>query len=594
MNKPLWLAIGAALAFLVSDSSGEDINMSGLRKRRSKRLFYMRNDKAVPRAQVEKAKKQAKAGGACLHAVWAYSADEARDLIAQGRAESICRLSGIGKLQAVYDSDKPYMQLSPFSKEMQTRFEYTTFYPYDLNQQFNESVAKAENEAIEKLSNYNVTDMPEDVKTALAYHRKAVYEYLTAKANQVPSPMVTGPSKYNYRKLEKDNQKQDKLSDSLETSREYLRKALNRATKGLMTKTKQASHDQWKQIALVTPKKLFAEKMFESVYNKANPELKKDYDAGVFVRSIKNTGRKLHEQMVNEAIEEGLEIDESVKLDYPEKFGLTVPQKKKRQSQADKLTAYERLIKMQEESEKAAEEMREEAAKRHISEEEKERQRKEAYVAWMQERLSAKKKLIPEQASFTEPSQMTLFGLAMTKEQFRVEQMRKLADQLDGQGKHIIASRARRIAEKYLTEPNSRQEIEISWYDKFTQYDSLYKKLKPKAVYEQIDIFQPSQMTLFGELFKKGDKVKKIHYYYFPPDDKIGTITKVWDTPTGQWGIVFYGKNSTGQRIQNKYPLSVFKKLDEKAKYIPEQTDILQPSQMTLFGAKNKRNALHR
>lgn len=498
--KPSWLVVGAALAFLVSDSSGEDINMSGLRKRRSKRLFYMRNDRVVPRAQVEKAKRQAKAGGDCLHAVWAYSADEARDLITQGRAESICRLSGIGKLQAVYDSDKPYMQLSPFSKEMQTRFEYTTFHPYDLNQQFNESVAKAENEAIEKLSNYNVTDMPEDVKIALAYHRKASYEYLTAKANQVPSPMVTGPSKYNYRKLEKDNQKQDKLSDSLETSREYLRKALNRATKGLMKKTKQASHEQWKQIALVTPKKLFAEKMFEAVYSKANPELKKDYDAGVFVRSIKNKGRKLHEQMINEALNEGLEIDESVKLDYPEKFGLTVPQKKKRQSQADKLTAYERLIKMQEESEKAAEEMREEAAKRHISEEEKERQRKEAYAAWMQERLSAKKKLIPEQASFTEPSQMTLFGLAMTREQFRAEQMRKTADILEQQDKMVFAERFRRIADEYLNNPSAKRDIERAWMEKFWQYDAIYDKMQKQAKREawQASFLEPSQMTLFG------------------------------------------------------------------------------------------------
>jgi hypothetical protein len=266
----------------------------------------------IPRAQVEQAKRQAKAGGACLHAVWAYTADEARDLIYQGKAESICK-SLLGTLRAVDDQDKPYMQLSPFSKEMQRRFENTTFHPYDLNEQFNESVAKAEKDAVDALNNYSVTEIPQDVKTALAYHRKALYEYLTAKANQVPSPMVTGPSKYNYSKLHKDNAKQDKLSDALETSRQYLKRALNKATKGLMTKSKQASHDQWKQIALVTPRKQFAEKMYQSAYEKANPELQKTYDAGGFVSSIKSKARKLHEQMIGSE-------DSYFTFEYPEHF----------------------------------------------------------------------------------------------------------------------------------------------------------------------------------------------------------------------------------------------------------------------------------
>jgi hypothetical protein len=96
-----------------------------------------------------------------------------------------------------------------------------------------------------------------------------------------------------------------------------------------------------------------------------------------------------------------------------------------------------------------------------------------------------------------------------------------------------------------------------------------------------------AQMTLFGRIsqFKKGDKVIKTHYYYSPPDDKIGILTKVWDTDNGQWGTVFYGKNQSGQRLQNKYPLSVFKKVEaQNKKSIPEQTDFINPSQMTLFG----------
>ena len=92
------------------------------------------------------------------------------------------------------------------------------------------------------------------------------------------------------------------------------------------------------------------------------------------------------------------------------------------------------------------------------------------------------------------------------------------------------------------------------------------------------------QMTLFGQ-FKKGDKVVKTHYYYSPVDNKTGILTKVWDTPSGQWGTVFYGKNQSGQRLQNKFPLSVFKKVEAQTrKTIPEQADFINPSQMTLFG----------
>ena len=99
------------------------------------------------------------------------------------------------------------------------------------------------------------------------------------------------------------------------------------------------------------------------------------------------------------------------------------------------------------------------------------------------------------------------------------------------------------------------------------------------------------RLGLLGRIsqFKKGDKVVKTHYYYTPPDDKIGFLTKVWDTDKGQWGTVFYGKNQSGQRLQNKYPLSVFKKVEaQNKKSIPEQTDFINPSQMTLFGALRK------
>jgi hypothetical protein len=121
-------------------------------------------------------------------------------------------------------------------------------------------------------------------------------------------------------------------------------------------------------------------------------------------------------------------------------------------------------------------------------------------------------------------------------------------------------------------------------------------KLKPelealkhkKLIPEQPSFIEPSQIALFGisgNIFKKGDLVQQAYYYYTKPiPNKTGIITKIWDTPNGQWGIVYYGLNQSGQRMQNKYPLSVFTKVDKSTrkslydKYFPES------KQMALFG----------
>lgn len=624
LNKPFWLVTGIITAFLFS--SDRNINLSGSelpKRRKTKRLFYMQNNKTVPQDQINEGKKMARSGHGCLHAVWAYNADEARELIRQGQAESICNLnlgydkpvskrfqksqknaftyypiyensdldnlattiqnlesaklkklhsylknqgielelanrqqltaqlanitrnkniaeeiqyivtesssaidkyaekptyemtshefydtntrfkglhSILGKLAdkimdiehkgrqrrfdtvlqhpdkenynlvneynnhmkflqgeirkieltnhknivkkaiqqgyqvpakvlteypdlkkkimpeqvsftepsqmtlfgSIIDPDQPYMKSSPISAVLQRRFEYTTFSPYDLNKEFNESVEAKEKETIDKLKVFRLTEIPEDVQKALAYYRKAVYEFLVTKANQVPGPMVTGPSKYNYQKLEKSLKREDKALKSVDTAKEYLRKAINRNITGKKTITQQQSHDNWLQEALITPKREFADKVFQATYDKANPNLQADYDEGVFVTAVKNKGKKLHAQLIDEAIQQGLEINESVKKDYPEKFGLekTKPDIKKQVKQKQK--AIEEFIRHQEESQRVSDEW--EAPARQRIKEFKERQRQRELEN------QVVKKNMPEQTSFSEPSQMMLFG----------------------------------------------------------------------------------------------------------------------------------------------------------------------------------------
>jgi DNA adenine methylase len=299
-----------------------------------------------------------------------------------------------------------YMQDSPISKELQHRFEQTTFYPYDLNKEFNETVSASENEAIETLKKYGITEIPEDIQTALAYHRKAAYEWYVTKANQVPGPMITGPSNYKLAPLKKSIAREDKALTALELAKEHIRTGVKRAIKVKRSTIQNTSREIWKTQAITTPKREFADKVFQSTYDKAPPNLKADYDNGIFVTSIKNKGKKYHKELIEEAIREGLEIDAKVEKDYPELFGKEKPKKENAYSKATrKLTEYEKDEKAmqehkrrQEESERTHEEWSRSANER-IAEASKR----------IEERKSSKK-TIPEQSDFINPSQMTLFG----------------------------------------------------------------------------------------------------------------------------------------------------------------------------------------
>lgn len=90
---------------------------------------------------------------------------------------------------------KQFMKESPFSKNEVMKYNAYTFNPQDINEHFNREMRIIEKEAREKYPN----GLPGDVLKALAYYRKALYEYHNewGRASRVaPSIMVTGPTNY--------------------------------------------------------------------------------------------------------------------------------------------------------------------------------------------------------------------------------------------------------------------------------------------------------------------------------------------------------------------------------------------------------------
>jgi len=94
MNNGVKLILALIGLLLFLPESKKSSALSELqRKSRSRRLFYVSNGKVIPRSEIETAKRMARSGYGKVYAVWAYNADEAREYIGQGKAESI---SGIG------------------------------------------------------------------------------------------------------------------------------------------------------------------------------------------------------------------------------------------------------------------------------------------------------------------------------------------------------------------------------------------------------------------------------------------------------------------------------------------------------------------
>jgi hypothetical protein len=98
--------IVSILALVLFTGKDKAKSLSGLSKRRARRLFYISGGKVIPRSQVDSARRMARSGYGKVFAVWAFSADEAREYIRQGKAETVSGLHGLTEKERKYIAER--------------------------------------------------------------------------------------------------------------------------------------------------------------------------------------------------------------------------------------------------------------------------------------------------------------------------------------------------------------------------------------------------------------------------------------------------------------------------------------------------------
>ncbi len=134
MEGKYWSLLGlCGIVALLCMGDKKANSMSGIKKRRSRRLYYIYDGKSITKEQVDEAKRLAKAGYGALFATWAYSADEAREYIRRGKAE---RVGGLGDLgyTAVNEGwlDLPSLKLKKQANGKYKAFFIGTRNPYEI------------------------------------------------------------------------------------------------------------------------------------------------------------------------------------------------------------------------------------------------------------------------------------------------------------------------------------------------------------------------------------------------------------------------------------------------------------------------------
>jgi len=138
---------------------------------------------------------------------------------------------------------EPWMKDEPFTKDEVDYYNMFHLFDVDINKEFKERVKDVEDAIKDKLGSYGISKFSPEVKKALYYYRKALYEYYLAdaKANAIaPSPMVVGPAKYkgNTKKADKIRKK---AIDKVKVAEHYIEKAIAKNIKGkLPLSTKKA------------------------------------------------------------------------------------------------------------------------------------------------------------------------------------------------------------------------------------------------------------------------------------------------------------------------------------------------------------------
>jgi hypothetical protein len=127
-----------------------------------------------------------------------------------------------------------WMKSSPFSRDEVEAFNTFSHFYVDINKEFNDTVEHKEDEIRNILNRYGVKQFTNEIKTALYYYRKALYQYYLdeSRARSVAPPIsVVGPTKYrgNVKLAESIH---EKALQKIRIAEDYLNKAVNRAIAG--------------------------------------------------------------------------------------------------------------------------------------------------------------------------------------------------------------------------------------------------------------------------------------------------------------------------------------------------------------------------
>jgi hypothetical protein len=128
----------------------------------------------------------------------------------------------------------PWMRDNPFTKDDIERYNAFSHFDVNINREFNAKVRQKEVAVKDRLAEYGIYEIPNDVKKALYYYRKALYDFYVddARARGIAPPVsVVGPSKYRGN-IERAERIMDKALERVDIAEKYLGRAVERNIKG--------------------------------------------------------------------------------------------------------------------------------------------------------------------------------------------------------------------------------------------------------------------------------------------------------------------------------------------------------------------------
>ncbi|GAB3761328.1 hypothetical protein [Spirosoma pomorum] len=149
------------------------------------------------------------------------------DLIERRRAKS-------ARLSNATDTFIDWEQYTP-SERLNRDHDSVSFFDHDYPKAFRGEIKETIADIQQRLGVTREEDLPDYVKSAIERYAKALSSYYTRYVNNrtyAPSPMVVGPARYPWHKLEKAHQRDGKNFSDLDDAKDRLKNAVNRVQRG--------------------------------------------------------------------------------------------------------------------------------------------------------------------------------------------------------------------------------------------------------------------------------------------------------------------------------------------------------------------------